>query len=52
MPVPAVAATLVTVPLPPETVAQELSVPLVVRNLPVLPDWLGTKALKALLAVV
>ena len=52
MPVPAVAATLVTVPLPPETVAQDVVVPLVVRYLPVLPVCDGARASNAALAVV
>ena len=48
-----------TVPVPPTEVtvpngfvAQEVSVPLVVRYLPELDVWLGTNALKAALAVV
>ena len=43
--------TLVTVPTP-DKVAQEVSVPLVVRYLPELDVWLGARALKAALAVV
>ena len=45
-----VAATLVTVPN--GFVPQDVSVPSVVRYLPLLPVWLGAKALKAALAVV
>jgi hypothetical protein len=37
---------------PPALVAQEVSVPLVVKYLPELPVWLGARALKAALAVV
>ena len=43
-------ATLVTVPN--GFVAHEVFVPSVVRYLPLLPVWLGAKALKASLAVV
>ena len=45
-----VAATLVTVPNGFD--AQDVSVPSVVRYLPLFPVWLGAKALKAALAVV
>ena len=44
------AATLVTVPK--GFVPQDVSVPSVVRYLPLFPVWLGAKALKAALAVV
>jgi hypothetical protein len=50
IPVPAVAATLVTVPS--GLVAQEVLVPSVVRYLPELPVWLGANALNDALAVI